>query len=134
MFLPSLGRKVDTKALPESVDVSSTSSSSLTALERVVASVWEAIRALSKCSNKRLRGFAEGPDQCFFSAKEVLKRSGVGPNDHFLALGGHSMSVLQASSEDLGTFIPCHGSLHHKSGEGHSKRVKIRLIQRYGGL
>ncbi|CAE7892750.1 tycC [Symbiodinium necroappetens] len=61
--------KVDTKALPESVDVSSTSSSSLTALERVVASVWE----------------------------EVLKRSGVGPNDHFLALGGHSMSVLQVS-------------------------------------
>ena len=66
VFLPSLGRKVDTKALPESVDVSSTSSSSLTALERVVASVWEAIRALSKCSNKSKRGFAEGPDQCFF--------------------------------------------------------------------
>eukprot|EP00439_Symbiodinium_sp_Y106_P061742 s1710_g9.t1 len=61
--------KVDSKALPESVDVSCTSSSSLTALERVVASVWE----------------------------EVLKRPGVGPNDHFLALGGHSMSVLQVS-------------------------------------
>ncbi|CAE7225065.1 tycB [Symbiodinium natans] len=61
--------KVDSKALPDSVDVASTSSSSLTALERVVASVWE----------------------------DVLKRTGVGPNDHFLALGGHSMSVLQVS-------------------------------------
>ncbi|CAE7639266.1 ppsB [Symbiodinium pilosum] len=61
--------KVDSKALPESVDVAPSSSSSLTSLERVVASVWE----------------------------DVLKRKGVGPNDHFLALGGHSMSVLQVS-------------------------------------
>ena len=44
-------------------------SSSLTSLERVVAAVWE----------------------------EVLGRVGIGPNDHFLALGGHSMSVLQVS-------------------------------------
>eukprot|EP00913_Durusdinium_trenchii_P014384 g13491.t1 len=28
---------------------------------------------------------------------EVLGRKGIGPNDHFLALGGHSMSVLQVS-------------------------------------
>merc|ERR1712226_1550662 len=28
---------------------------------------------------------------------EVLGREGIGPNDHFLALGGHSLSVLQVS-------------------------------------
>ncbi|CAK9004189.1 Tyrocidine synthase 2 (Tyrocidine synthase II) [Includes: ATP-dependent proline adenylase (ProA) (Proline activase) [Durusdinium trenchii] len=61
--------KVDNKALPEVVDASTSTSSSLTALERVVAGIWE----------------------------EVLGRKGIGPNDHFLALGGHSMSVLQVS-------------------------------------
>ncbi|CAJ1453979.1 unnamed protein product [Effrenium voratum] len=61
--------KVDGKSLPEAVDCVSTSSAPLTSLERVVAGVWE----------------------------EVLGRKGVGPNDHFLALGGHSMSVLQVS-------------------------------------
>eukprot|EP00928_Gymnodinium_smaydae_P046308 TRINITY_DN30849_c0_g1_i1.p1 TRINITY_DN30849_c0_g1~~TRINITY_DN30849_c0_g1_i1.p1 ORF type:complete len:929 (+),score=226.59 TRINITY_DN30849_c0_g1_i1:118-2904(+) len=61
--------KVDTKKLPEVVDVSTKATSSLTSLERIVASVWS----------------------------DVLGRTGIGPNDHFLALGGHSMSVLQVS-------------------------------------
>ena len=60
--------KVDQKALPSAVEASRVASS-LTSLERLVASVWE----------------------------EVLGRRGIGPNDHFLALGGHSMSVLQVS-------------------------------------
>ena len=34
-------RKVDGKALPEAVDASSCASTSLTSLERVVATVWE---------------------------------------------------------------------------------------------
>eukprot|EP00435_Cladocopium_sp_Y103_P026678 s1214_g6.t1 len=63
--------KVDGKSLPEAVDASSSTSTSLTSLERVVATVWE----------------------------EVLgrKNQSISPNDHFLALGGHSMSVLQVS-------------------------------------
>ena len=44
------------------------------------------------------------------SAKEVLKRPGVGPNDHFLALGGHSMSVLQA----LKTWGTCYAVPKHQ--------------------
>ena len=78
---------------------------------------------LRKCSNKR--GLAERPHQCRTrgctgagllafpmgsSAKEVLKRPGVGPNDHFLALGGHSMSVLQA----LKTWGTCYAVPKHQ--------------------
>eukprot|EP00927_Polykrikos_kofoidii_P039727 TRINITY_DN34057_c0_g1_i2.p1 TRINITY_DN34057_c0_g1~~TRINITY_DN34057_c0_g1_i2.p1 ORF type:complete len:950 (-),score=153.20 TRINITY_DN34057_c0_g1_i2:257-3016(-) len=66
--------KVDNKRLPEIVEVvSKANPSSLTPLERIVASVWE----------------------------EVLCRSGIGPNDHFLGLGGHSVSVLQVSRKLL---------------------------------
>eukprot|EP00929_Paragymnodinium_shiwhaense_P009439 TRINITY_DN113615_c0_g1_i1.p1 TRINITY_DN113615_c0_g1~~TRINITY_DN113615_c0_g1_i1.p1 ORF type:complete len:905 (+),score=134.92 TRINITY_DN113615_c0_g1_i1:74-2788(+) len=65
--------KVNSKALPEVVEVSTKAASALTALEKTVASVWG----------------------------EILGRSGIGPNDHFLALGGHSMSVLQVSRKLL---------------------------------
>eukprot|EP00933_Yihiella_yeosuensis_P021614 TRINITY_DN17086_c0_g1_i1.p1 TRINITY_DN17086_c0_g1~~TRINITY_DN17086_c0_g1_i1.p1 ORF type:complete len:673 (+),score=125.58 TRINITY_DN17086_c0_g1_i1:223-2241(+) len=66
--------KVDSKKLPEVVEVTTSPSSSLTTLEEIVAKVWE----------------------------EVLGRSGIGPNDHFLGLGGHSLSVLQVSRRLLG--------------------------------
>mmetsp|Transcript_68412 Transcript_68412/g.222554 ORF Transcript_68412/g.222554 Transcript_68412/m.222554 type:complete len:897 (+) Transcript_68412:70-2760(+) len=61
--------KVDSKRLPEVVEVFGSAATSLTVLEQVVAGVWG----------------------------DVLGRTGVGPNDHFLALGGHSSSVLQVS-------------------------------------
>jgi len=61
--------KVNVKLLPQVVEVSCKTISSLTALESIVARVWEA----------------------------VLGRTGIGPNDHFLSLGGHSMSVLLVS-------------------------------------
>mmetsp|Transcript_42645 Transcript_42645/g.91469 ORF Transcript_42645/g.91469 Transcript_42645/m.91469 type:complete len:924 (-) Transcript_42645:216-2987(-) len=62
--------KVDSRHLPEVVSESSLGGiSSLTPMEKVVAGVWG----------------------------DVLGCSGIGPNDHFLALGGHSSSVLQVS-------------------------------------
>ncbi|CAE8628503.1 unnamed protein product [Polarella glacialis] len=67
--------KVDSKKLPQVVEIATTASASaLTNLERTVAGVWG----------------------------EVLGRTGIGPNDHFLALGGHSLSVLQVSRRLLG--------------------------------
>jgi len=65
--------KVNSKQLPQVVEVSTGTSSSLTALEAIVAGVWS----------------------------EVLERKGIGPNDHFLALGGHSLSVLRVSRKLL---------------------------------
>mmetsp|Transcript_124095 Transcript_124095/g.247197 ORF Transcript_124095/g.247197 Transcript_124095/m.247197 type:complete len:653 (+) Transcript_124095:764-2722(+) len=61
--------KVNNKQLPRIVDVAATTSTALTPMESVVAGVWG----------------------------EVLGRKGISPNDHFLALGGHSLSVLQVS-------------------------------------
>lgn len=66
--------KVDSKRLPEVAEGSANQAvSTLTGLERLVAGVWG----------------------------DVLNRTGIGPNDHFLALGGHSGSVLRVSRQLL---------------------------------
>lgn len=99
--------KVDTKHLPEVVvEASNGAASSLTAMEQVVATVWG----------------------------EVLGRTGIGPNDHFLALGGHSASVLQvarrlsalaaAAGQEVGPATPL-GILLSPEKLIHSPRLRI---------
>lgn len=61
------------------------------------------------------------------SAQEVLGRKShsISPNDHFLALGGHSMSVLQASVEGIG----CVGFRHPNWMLNSKQKQHLKFLQ-----